>query len=498
MTGRGWVRRRVRQSVRRRSLLALVVAVALVAGCGSYDRNPPTARPTAPSRPPTTTRPVPTTTAAVTTTRPAVTTTTPAGATTTTAPPTGSVAPRPPSTTIATLDPSALPPLRGRLAIDDGTGRVVVAAPNGTAGVIAIDAPGASVGTPVWSPDASRLAVVTGAGGQSSLVVAGATGGNSTATPSNPGALALAWSPTAGAGGPLLALRPAATDRVELVVTDAAATAPRVLAQGVSLGWSLAPDGRRAVVLVDGERLVVTDLATGASTPVPLTPGSFRTPVWLVGNDVLVARREGTRQLLSRVDVVNGRRTDLLAFDGTITFVVDGVRRHVAYQVVAADGGPSPASWPDGGDGGGVAATPVQLGGDPVPVAPLGRLSTYDLVSGTNRSIADSVAAEMTWSDTGDLLAARFAQGDRSVWRFWDGVRFTTSVPHTPPPVSEEAAALPFEQLDQAVRRFSPDALGFVFAGRVGGLDGIWVQPLDRTGPPARVAAGVEAWWSPR
>jgi hypothetical protein len=219
-----------------------------------------------------------------------------------------------------------------------------------------------------------------------------------------------------------------------------------------------------------------------------VTDSGIETPVWLENNSVLLGVQAGSNRFLSLIDTSTGQRQDLLRYEGTIRYVVDSSGQRIAYQVNS------------GGGGGGVnpAALRQTAPTTTVPVATIGRLSLFDRRNNTTRSILDSAALAFTWSPLSDRLAFLAQAGGGTVqWRFWTEQSIESSVLFQPSPAMQKYYEA-FTQHEQSTRWFSPDGKAFVFAGRVADLEGVWVQPLDGYGPPARVANGTLAVWSPQ
>jgi hypothetical protein len=484
---------------RRTSVSMLALTALLVVSCGSYDRNPPSARAS------TTTRArfgqLPTT--STTTTRPTNTTsTTRAGTTTTTQP--GA-----PSSTASTTRPAlnsadVLPPQLGRLAIIDALGRLVVTQPNGRSVVPIAAATQGEIAFPTWSPDASRL--VWSATSPIGAQIATSAGAAVTAIAlTEPAPTSYAWRPPRARSvlGAPQTTAPATTtpavawsrtieDQSDLGAVDlAAASAPRTLVSGERVAYWLAPDGNRAIVHGGEAGLEVIDLDTGVSTPLSVTAAEFETPVWLENDLVLLGVQSGTNRFLSIVDVNTGRRQDLLRYEGTIQFVVDVTGQRIAYQVNASGGGGvNPVSQPR-------LQTPTTPPTTSVPTASIGRLGIFDRRNNTNRSILDSAALAFTWSPMSDRLAFLAQAGGAVQWRFWTERTIESSVLFQPSAAVQQYIQA-FTQHEQSARWFSPDGRAFVFAGKVADLDGVWVQPLDGFGPPARVSEGSLGVWSPQ
>ena len=481
-----------------------MIALAVLASCGSYDRNPASARPSTTTRsqfatPTGSANSTSTTTrsgGSSTTTRPSGTTTRP-GASTSTA-----------STTRPALNPAAaLPRLPGRLAIIDGQGRLVVTQPNGTAAAPIATASQGEISHPTWSPDASKLvwSATSPVGAQVATAVV--------ATPTSAVAITLTeaaptfftWRPPAGRtalGVPTTTAAPSATarvawsrttaDKTDLGVLDLTAGATsRTLFSDSPVYFSLSPDGTRAIVRSGQADLVVVDLDTAVATRLAVQAADFETPVWLENNSVLLAVQTSDGSFLSIVDATTGRRQDLLRYEGTIQFVVDQSGQRIAYQVNSGGGGGiNPAKGP-------LLQAPTAPT-TTVPTATIGRLSLFERRNNTNRTILDNAVLAFAWSPGSDRIAfLAQASGGLVQWRFWTDQAIESSVLFQPSPAALQYIQA-FTQNDQSTRWFSPDGHAFVFSGKVADLDGVWVQVLDGFGPPARVSDGSLAVWSPQ
>ena len=498
---------------RLRTIGPIVIAFALlVAACGSYDRNPETAKASTTTRRFTT----PTATGSTTTTTlaPGASTSSTRSSTTTTRP---NASTSTASTTRPPLNPAAaLPALRGRLAIIDAQGRLVVAQPNGTSVMPVTNASLGEIAHPTWSPDGSRLvwSATSPVGAQVASSTVGSTTGAVALTLTEPAPTNFSWRPPLARtvlGLPTTTTAPASLARVawsrttasstpdstensaegstDFGVLDLAAAATlRTLASGSTLYFWLSPDGTRAIVHNGDADLAVVDLDTGVSNPLGVQAAGFETPVWLEGNSVLLAVQAGANRFLSVIDVSTGRRQDLLRYDGTIQFVVDPSGQRIAYQVNSGGGG-----------GNNPAMAPLlQAPTTTIPTATIGRLSVFERRNNSTRSILDSAALAFAWSPTSDRIAfLAQASGGAVQWRFWTERTIESSVLFQPSPAEQRYIAA-FTQYDQSTRWFSPDGKAFVFAGRVADLDGVWVQVLDGFGPPARVSGGTFAVWSPQ
>jgi hypothetical protein len=468
----------------RRPLVALVLAAALVAAAcsGDYDRYPDLSS--------TDSTVAPSTVAPSTSTPP-------------TPPPTSSTVPPPPTsstipgaTTTTTPLPPGVPP--GRLAVvaDDG-GLVTVRADGSEVTAVADAPPGGTVVQVAWSPDAARLAFSTTTNREAAVGVGVIGGGAATRRPFTTAPYHLAWDATQAR---LAYLRVDSVDTVEVGTIDGAlATAPLRLRSGapVSAAWS--PDGRRLLAVV-GEDEVSLLQPTGGRTALDVVPGPGGAPAWLDAQRVLVAVRTGSDQRLVALDVDTGAQQALLTYTGSITFLPDATGTHIAYQVVADDGG--------GGSGGRVSypygrrQTPSrQTQGDP-PQAAEDVLAVLDLATGTSHEVLDEPAQAFQWSPDGSRLAFLDPQDETtSRWRFW-----SAAAPNAAP--IDAAAFVPsatfvelvqpyFDQLAPSARWWAPDGSAFTFPGRIGGREGIWVVPTTTSAAPTLVHDGELVVWSP-
>jgi hypothetical protein len=401
----------------------------------------------------------------------------------------------------------------GRLAIVDGQGRLVVTQPNGRSAVPIAGASQGEISFPTWSPNASRLvwSATSPVGAQigTSAVTGVGTPASITSIPlSEPAPTSYAWRPprarpvpgapttTAPASAALrVAWSRTVEDRSDVGAIDLTVGAmPRTLVSGEDVYYWLSPDGTRAIVHGGTGGLSVVDLDSGVTNALSVTAAEFETPVWLENDLVLVAVQSGANRFLSIIDTNNGRRQDLLRYEGTIQYVVDVTGQRIAYQVNAGGGGGiNPAFNP-------LAQIPTTtLAPAPqVPVATIGRLSIFDRRNNSNRSILDSAVVAFSWSPASDRLAfLAQAGGGTFQWRFWTENSIESSVLYQPSATAQKYLEA-FTQHDQSARWFSPDGKAFVFAGKVADLEGVWVQPLDGFGPPARVSDGSIAVWSPQ
>jgi Tol biopolymer transport system component len=454
-----------------RALIGVALAASLAACSGDYDRYATAPNTTQPGRttvPPTTT---------TTTTRPATTTTT-------TTVPASTTTVRPGSAPTTTTPTTPKQP-DGILAVITDDGGLITVRPDGTGVTTIADPPASGTNSqPAWSPDATRLAFPAQA------AVTGAVRVATLATPGpipqqllTPPPAYVAWDPTQTR---LAYLRALGTGEFELGVLDSsAATAPKVLRTGSSVFASWSPDGTRLVAHVDDE-LMLLDPA-GQVTALGATAGASTAPIWAGPTTVLVAIRTEQGQLLSLLDVITGARKDLLSYTGVISYLLDPSGTKVAFETQpgVTGGGGSRVSYPF-------------RQGAAVPQAPDQELTILDIAGGALTQVIDETAAAFQWRPDGGRLAFLQQASGAAQWRFWstddiiDGAMFSPSI------ASSQSVLRFFEQFAQSVRWWSPNGEGFVFAGRVNGRDGIWVQPVVKGATPAQVSDGQLVAWSPK
>lgn len=465
------LRRSRRPRRRAPRLIALTITLAVVAAAcsGDYNRVATSATTTTTPRTATTTTAprATTTTTTISTLPPSPTTTTPgvAGATTTT----------------VAGSPAGLP---GRIAVITLDGSLLTVRPDGTDPLgLAIGSPGTSVSSPTWSSDASRLIWTALATNSVRVRTARADGGAARDATLSPPASVYLWNRQSTS---VAALRALSTTSVELDAVDLATLASTPLRSGSPVYAAWSPDGSRLLVHAGASELSIVR-TNGAITPLGVTSGSFGTPQWLDDKTVLVGVRVGTTQYLSLVDVDTGSRRDLVSYTGAIRFQLDTSGTRVAYQV-----------QPEGG-GTNVSFRPQTTIAPQVPNATANQLATIDIVTRTVTTVSQTVAAAFVWSPTGSRLAFLGAEAnDTYRWHYWNQQDTIDGAMYVPPRSFLQQYVRSFDQYAQSVLWWSPDGRAFVYAGRAGSRNGIWVQQVQSSVAPALISEGDTAIWSPR
>ena len=383
-------------------------------------------------------------------------------------PPTGSPSP-------ATEAPADLAGIGGRLAVLDGTGRIVSIAPDGSDEVVLAEAePGRSENRqPAWSADGTRLAwvhleVTDEATLSASVATSTFDGRQPTETATEVVPFYLSWDPTSSRVGYLGPLG----EEIEFGVIELAGrTTATPIGAGQPFYLSWAPGGDELLVHVGTDRLDRLRL-DGSTTGVGDPPGSFSAPVWTADGRTLVYAAQGT--LDDRL-VVRHLREDasraIVPYDGLILFVVSPDGSRIAYQVIGE-----------------------------TETSPL---SVIDLASGeTTQVVDDGLVAAFYWSPDGERLLVLDPVPDEDAfwyrWLVWDGVSsFTTS--RFVLSILFVRDYLPFfEQYAQSMSLWSPDGRAFAYPGMSeDGETGIWVQPARPDREPVLVADGEFVTWSP-
>ena len=453
---------------RTRVLLSLVVAFGLAAACsGDYDR---LTTATTTTRATTTTAPGATTS---TTARPAPTTTTPPGVT---------AAPGVPTTTV----PGSLAGLPGRLAVIALDGSLLTIKPDGTdPKVLAIGSPGASVATPTWSSDATRLIWTAFAINSVRVRTATVDGSNQLDAALSPQPTVYLWNQSSTA---VAALRTLSTTAVELDLLALTTLVATPLRTGGPLYAAWSPDGTQLLVHAAADELSVVRAASGAVTRLPVRAGSFGTPQWLDDKTVLVGVRDGSSQFLSLVDITTGARRDLVGYTGSIRFQMNAAGTQVAYQVLPESGGGTSSN----------VAFPQTTTPAPVPQATQNQLVVFDIATRKVTTVSSTLAAAFVWSPDGLRLAYLTTEADGTYrWRFFTKERTVDGAAFVPTREFLRLSVGQFDQFTQSVRWWSPDSAAFVYAGRAGSRIGIWVQQPLPGAAPVFVAEGDSAVWSP-
>lgn len=377
------------------------------------------------------------------------------------------------TTTTTSTSPPALAPDVDRLVVLDGRNRVVTLARDGSETTV-LSRDGEVPFQPVWSPDAADIAysdrssapafVVVGADGESRRSV-------SNVTPS----FYFFWSPDGarlgslrnGALGIAFEVIDVQDDSVEVSQVD----------NGQPFYFSWSPDGDRAVAHVGADRLDLLDGA-GGTEPLGASPGAFQAPQW-TPSGIYAAIRRGGGQEIVRIDAA-GTTESIVSAEGSVIFSASPGGNLIAAQTfVAGEGGVS-----------------VALLADPLPP---NRLHVIDVAAGSVTPVLDRPAAGFFWSPVLDRLLVLESTDEAGVaqWSVWDDGALTDGPRFRPAP-QWIAEFLPFyDQYNQSVSLWAPDASAYAFPGAIDGEAGIFVA-LPGGGEPQRVSDGSWVAWSPR
>jgi len=366
-------------------------------------------------------------------------------------------------------------PISGdRLLVLKDDGSIVTIGPDGSAPISLVPSRGIDVETrqPVWSPDGRSVAwaelELTDEGGASSRVVTSAPDGSSrTEFPVETGTFFLQWDPTSSR----IAYLGNFQDTIGVGVAGRSADGnpvAKTIGKGQPFYLSWSPEGQQLLIHVGSETLGTLDLE-GNMLPIGDAPGIFQAPVWLADGRMVYAVTAKDRQSLV---VRDGNRTrKLVAFEGSIEFVVSPDGERIAYRV-------------DDGSG-------------------LGGIDVVDMRSARSRKVTDAPTSAFHWSpDGGRLLLMTMADEDDPTvhrWQVWDG-KATASIGPTflPSPTFWREYVPFYGQFAQSMTLWSPDGASFAFAGLIGDRAGIWVQDLDAAEPAFVLDGGSVVAWSPK
>jgi Tol biopolymer transport system component len=362
------------------------------------------------------------------------------------------------------------------MVIDDA-GNLVNVAPDGSDAVVLAEVVQneSLVVQPTWSPDGSRVAWVsleaTAGEPAATLVTTTARGSQRTEAHTAVAPFYLSWDPTSSR---IAFLGSPQGDGIQLGVVDVEAGGAHAtrLDGGDPFYLSWDPTGRELLVHVGFDRLDRLSL-DGSLDTVHAHPGSFRAPVWTAdGASFVYAAGASAGQHLVVEDVARARADDLVAFSGSIAFVVNPDGSRIAYQVVEGENDVRP-------------------------------LSVIDRETGDIEQVSSGFAPAFFWSPRGDRLLHLLPEEDGGQvwfrWAVWGGDETLTSDRFYPSQTFGRDYLPFFEQYAQSMSLWAPDGNAFAYAGvNEAGEDGVWVQSVRPPGAAVRVMAGSFATWSPR
>ncbi len=368
----------------------------------------------------------------------------------------------------------------GGLLILDGSGNVVVLAPDGSgSNQITDDAgPDQVYLQPTWSPDGDRV-VVTSLTAEGSTVLVAPLDGESIPTTTEFAPFYFQWSPV---GDRVAFLGTPEQGGIALGMLDAAAGTVETIDTGQPYYFHWSTDGSRLAVHVGSDRLDLIDPVTGDRTPLGQTPGTFQAPEWHPDGSRLVAvlraeaggvnasynsaLTQGSTQRLAVIDVESGEVEEVATIDGAVASQMSPGGDRIAYNVAGPNGG---EVW------------------------------VTDLAGGRPERVARGTVVALQWSPGGDrLLMLRLAPDNVApvVPIVWDGSE-RTEFPGFTPTRAFLSEYLPFwEQYSRGLTLWSPDGQAFAYPAAGPDGDRILVQPVSAT-EPLDVGAGTVVAWSP-
>lgn len=358
---------------------------------------------------------------------------------------------------------------RGRLAVVDSSGNIVVMDPDGTNRQAVTDRGDNPVlyMQPVWSPDGARLAwgQRTGTGFGIGFGGPGSLETKTLTTPNLP--FYTYWSPD---GRHLGALHNGDSG-VQFQIVDTVTETTELLDEDAPFYFSWSPSGDRVVTHAGVSR---TQTLTPAGERVDLDPtsGTYLAPQWtprgvlhVVDDRLMLEDDEGERKPIADVS-------------GLTMFVANPAGTHVAVQTT--------------GDG-----SPITASTEELPSILSDRLVVVEVGTGRLQTVEETLVVGFFWSPDGRSLLVLTTSRDRIVPKVWgldgSGREFGAIQPSR----ALIRDTLPFfPQYAQSVNFWSPDSSAFALAGAVGGQDGIWVQSLAEE-TPTMVSDGSWVAWSP-
>ena len=394
--------------------------------------------------------------------------------TTTTTEPPGPSTTEPLVTTPPTLPPldpevfDVVSQLPGRLAVLIGP-RVGIVNPDGTSGAFVGGGVDGVVTQPTWSNEGALLAWSLTRVGESSLVIHDPASGVEIATPiEGPPAFYLQWNHT----DQLLSfLRNSPSGQgIEASIVRAGGD-PSVADVGAPHFFDWAPDRDVWVSHVDNSRLSFVSGVDSQTLDVPLR--RFSTPFWIDESSVLVGAEQG----FGIVDLDATQVEYVAVPEGPLTFTLSPDGRRAAYLEPRTD----------------------DLG-QPAP----GVFRVLDLETRTSVTVTDDRVFNWEWSPDGTRLAwmglDRADAANLAQWHVWSVAQEAeiSSTPSYRPSDLMLTSYFPFfTQYAVSHRTWAPDSSAFVFAGSIGGDQGIWVHVVDSEVDAALVSRGSAAFWSP-
>ena len=351
---------------------------------------------------------------------------------------------------------------------------LVTMRPDGTAVEILTTDDERLIRQPTWSPDGEKVAWASAVEQGPSVISARPDGSDRLTTPLGFLPFYMGWDPTSTR----LALLGTGAQEIEMATVQPGEDGPNVLDKGQPyyLAWS--PDGQDLLVHVSNNRLQLLD-SDGRPTDIDDSPGIFQAPQWVPQADrILYATRQGSVQTLVTSD--RQERTELLEFDGFISFAASPDGSRIAYRVLEHSADAIPANF-----------TTAQVVTDE-------RLEIVSIEGGEPTVVPnEDLVVAFFWSHQSDRLLFLTLAGDEFRWNVWDGDSVTTYEGHKPTATFGRDYLPFFDQFIQSIDLWSPDGTAFAYpAEDDAGTDGIWVQTIDEP-DPQRVGDGSFVSWSP-
>lgn len=417
----------------------------------------------------------------------------------------------------ATPTPVPLPPGRAdlpddlllepgaRIAIETAEGQIFTVLGDGSNPVpLTNPDEGTRNGVPTWSADASRLGWVTtnDASGESFVRSARFDGSDWFEHPVESAPFYLSWDPT---GAQVATLAPGDLG-LELGVVSLPDAAYRAVDEGAPFWFSWNPDADGFLVHASGLRLDLVPI-DGASQVLEPVPGAFQAPRWVDGPvELIYADQQDGQHFLVVAGPDGGGRRALVTYDGYLQFTVAPASGLIALQVIDPDRAPRAdvitASLQDRD------ADIV----DPIPRNELTVIATFGgdpfVLYPTVEDFTPSPVLAFYWSPDGNslawLLEINPGTGDCASetalyeWQFWTGSSITPGPRFVPTPTFACNYVPFFDQLDQSVSFWSPDAALFTYAGtdQLTGERGVWTIRPGTFEPPELTAEGEIGVWS--